>query len=219
MPTGRLQSLRLFSTLLEHKGATAYVLSGMGDVALDRGDLVLSRKRYEESLDLRNQAGEKQTATESRASLAKLAVEEGHATDAETSARACKQQFQQDQHRDDGLSASIALIDALLAEGKQGEAQKEVEAAQALGNGTQNRFLRLQFELASGRVVLASDHPDASCALFQRVEVMPAAMDLLVSRFQLSWRWPNLRTKPNLVRRPDASCMPCRSQPPPNASD
>ncbi|MBZ5688062.1 MAG: tetratricopeptide repeat protein [Acidobacteriia bacterium] len=154
---------------IEDKDATAYVLSGMGDVALDRGDLVLSRKRYEESLDLRNQAGEKQTATESRVSLAKLAVEEGHATDAETSARACKQQFQQDQQRDDELSASIALIDALLAEGKQNEAQKEMEAAQALGNATQNRFLRLQFELASGRVLLASDHPDASRPLFQRV--------------------------------------------------
>ncbi len=154
---------------IEDKDATAYVLSGMGDVALDRGDLVLSRKRYEESLDLRNQAGEKQTATESRVSLAKLAVEEGHATDAETSARACKQQFQQDQQRDDELSASIALIDALLAEGKQGEAQKEMEAAQSLGNATQNRFLRLQFELASGRVELASDHPDASRAIFQRV--------------------------------------------------
>ena len=154
---------------IEDKDATGYVLSGMGDVALDRGDLVLSRKRYEESLDLRNQAGEKQTATESRVSLAKLAIEEGHATDAETSARACKQQFQQDQQRDDELSASIALIDALLAEGKQGEAQKEMEAAQTLGNATQNRFLRLQFELASGRVLLASDHPDASRRLFQRV--------------------------------------------------
>jgi DNA-binding winged helix-turn-helix (wHTH) protein/tetratricopeptide (TPR) repeat protein len=154
---------------IEDKDATASVLSGMGDVALDRGDLVLSRKRYEESLDLRNQAGEKQTVTESRVSLARLAVEEGHATDAETSARACKQQFQQDQQRDDELSASIALIDALLAEGKQGEAQKEMEAAQVLGNATQNRFLRLQFELASGRVLLASDHPDASQPLFQRV--------------------------------------------------
>jgi hypothetical protein len=44
-----------------------------------------------------------------------------------------------------------------------------MEAAQALRNATQNRFLRLQFELASGRVLLTSDHPDASRPLFQRV--------------------------------------------------
>ena len=79
---------------IEDKNATAYVLSGMGDVALDRGDLTLARKRYEEALALRSQAGEKQTAAESRVSLAKLAIEEGHASDAEASARASKEQFQ-----------------------------------------------------------------------------------------------------------------------------
>ena len=141
----------------------------MGDVALDRGDLVSSRKRYEESLDLRNQAGEKQTATESRVSLAKLAIEEGHASDAEASVRGCKEQFHSEQQADDELSASIVLIDALLAEGKQDAAQTEMEAAQQLGNASQNLYLRLQFELSSGRVLLASDHPDTSRPLLQRV--------------------------------------------------
>ncbi len=154
---------------IEDKNATAYVLSGMGDVALDRGDLTLARRRYEEAFALRNQAGEKQIAAESRVSLAKLAIEEGHSSDAETSARSSQQQFHQEQQADDELSASIVLIDALLTQGKQGEAQKEMEAAQPIGNKSQNRFLRLQFELASGRVFLLSDHPDASRPLFQRV--------------------------------------------------
>ena len=154
---------------IEDKNATAYVLSGMGDVALDRGDLVLSQKRYEESLDLRNQAGEKQTATESRVSLAKLAIEESRASDAEVSVRGCKEQFHSERQADDELSASIVLIDALLAEGKQDAAQREMEAARQLGNATQSRFLRLQFELTSGRVLLVSDHLDASRALLQRV--------------------------------------------------
>ena len=154
---------------IEDKDATAYVLNSLGDLGLDRGDLASARKSYEEALGLRNQAGEKQTATESRVSLAKLAVEEGHAADGEASARACKERFHNEQQADDELSASIALIDALLAQGKQGEAQKEMGAAQQLGNVTQNRFLRLQFELASGRVFLASDLPDASRPFFQRV--------------------------------------------------
>ena len=151
------------------KNAIAYVLSGMGDVALDRGDLPLARKRYEEALALRNRAGEKQSAAESRVSLAALAIEEGHSSDAEASVRECKVQFHREQQADDELSASIALINALLAQGKQGEAQKEMGAAQQLGNATQNRFLHLQFELAAGRVVLASDHPDASRSLFEHV--------------------------------------------------
>ncbi len=153
----------------EDKNATAYVLSGMGDVALDRGDFPLARKRYGEALALRNQAGEKQSAAESRVSLAKLAIEEGQASDAEASVRECKEQFHSEQQADDELSASIALIDALLAQGKQGEAQKETEATRQLEYKSQNLFLRLQFELASGRVLLASDYPDASRPTFQRV--------------------------------------------------
>ena len=147
---------------IDDKNATAYVLSGMGDVALDRGDLTLSRKRYEEALALRNQAGEKQIAAESRVSLAKLAIEEGQALDAEKSARQCKQQFQQEQQKDDELTASLVIIDALLAQGKQGEAEKEIEADQRLEKESQNRFLRLQFELVSARVFLGSEHPDAA---------------------------------------------------------
>jgi eukaryotic-like serine/threonine-protein kinase len=163
------QQAEVIARKIEDKNATAYVLNGMGDVAFDRGDLALARRRYEEAFALRDQAGEKQSAAESRVSLARLAIEEGRAPDAEASARQCKQQFQQDLQKDDELAASLVIIDALLARGKQSEAEKEIEADQPLGKQSQNRFLRLQFELLSGRVFLASDHPDASLALFQRV--------------------------------------------------
>jgi eukaryotic-like serine/threonine-protein kinase len=163
------QQAEVIARNTKDKNATAYVLSGMGDVALDRGDLASARKRYEEALALRNQVGEKQSAAESRISLAKLGIEEGHAADAETLARSTEQQFHAEQQADDELSASIVLIEALLAEGKQSEAQKEMEAAQQLQGKSQNRYLCLQFELASGRVFLASDHPDSSHPRFQRV--------------------------------------------------
>lgn len=154
---------------IDDKNAIAYVLNGMADVALDRGDLALARKQYEEALTLRTQAGEKQFATESRISLAQLAIEEGHASDAEASLRQSKEQFQKDKQSDDALSSSIALIGALLAQGKQTEAQNEAEATQPLGNATQNHLLHLQFELASARVLLASAHPETSRPLLQQV--------------------------------------------------
>ena len=163
------QKAEVIARKIEDKNATAYVLSGMGDVAMDRGDLTLTRKRYEEALALRNQAGEKQSAAESRVSLAKLAIEEGHYSDAEVSARSSQQQFHQEQQTDDELSASIVLIDALLAQGKQGEAQKEMEAAQGIGKQSQNRLLRTQFELVSGRVLLKSEHPESASSLLQGV--------------------------------------------------
>jgi tetratricopeptide (TPR) repeat protein len=163
------QQAETIARKIEDKNATAYVLSGMGDVALDRGDLTLARQRYEEALALRSQAGEKQSSAESRVSLAKLAIEEGHGSVAETAARSSKAEFHEEQQADDELSASVVLIEALLAQSKQGEAQKEMEAAQPLGNRSQNRILQLQLELISGRVLLNSDHPDASRPLFQRV--------------------------------------------------
>ena len=163
------EQAEVIARTIDDKNATAYVLSGEGDLALDRGDLALARKSYEEALALRTQAGEKQSTSESRVSLANLAVEEGHASDAETSVRACIQQFHEEQQSDDELTARTVLIDALLAQGKQSEAQKEMAATQQLGNRSQNRFLRLQFELVSGRVLLASDHPDSSRQVLQRV--------------------------------------------------
>jgi DNA-binding winged helix-turn-helix (wHTH) protein/tetratricopeptide (TPR) repeat protein len=156
------QQAEVIARRIGDKDATAYVLSGMGDLALDRGDLALSRKRYEEALALRTEAGEKQTAAEGRVSLAKLAIEEGHASVAEASARQCKQEFQQELQKDDELAASLVIIDALLAQGKQSEAQKEMEAAQPLGKESQDRFFHLQFELISGRVLLESGHPEAA---------------------------------------------------------
>jgi hypothetical protein len=79
------------------------------------------------------------------------------------------EQFHEGQQADDELTARIVLIEALLAQGKQGEAKKEMAAAQLLGNASQNRFLRLQFELASARVLLASDDPETSRPLLQRI--------------------------------------------------
>jgi len=154
---------------IDDKNATAYVLSGMGDLALDRGDLVSARKAHGDALSLRTQAGEKQMAAASRVSLAKVAIEEGHASDAEASLRACRQQFHEEQQADDELTASTVLIDALLAEGKQAEAEKEMAASQDLGDHTQNRLLHLQFELASGRVLLASNHPESSQSLLRQM--------------------------------------------------
>jgi tetratricopeptide (TPR) repeat protein len=154
---------------MDDKNAIAYVVSGMGDLALDRGNLSEARKYYEEALGLRTQAGEKQTAAETRVSLAKLAIEEGHSSDAEASARMSQKQFHEDKEADDELNARIVLITALLTQGKQGEAEKEIEGARRLSQQSQNRFLRLQFELVLGRVLLESHRPETSGPLFQEV--------------------------------------------------
>ncbi|MGB8537933.1 MAG: tetratricopeptide repeat protein [Acidobacteriaceae bacterium] len=145
---------------IESKSAVAYVLSGLGDVYRDRGDLAQSRKAYEEAITFRKQIGERQTVGQSEVQLARLAVEEGRAGEAETTLRQWKEQFQLEQQADDELLASVGLAEALLAQGKQAEAQREIEGARELAGKCQNLVDRLQYDVASARVLLLSDHPE-----------------------------------------------------------
>ncbi len=146
----------------DDKYALAYIQSGLGDVLSDRGDLPAARKSYEEALSLRTQAGENISAAESRVSLAQLAILDGHPADAEAAARVCIQQFHDHQQSDDEMAATLALISALLAQGKDVEAKDLLAHAQPLAAQSQSVLPRLQFDLASAQALLASDHPDSA---------------------------------------------------------
>jgi DNA-binding winged helix-turn-helix (wHTH) protein/tetratricopeptide (TPR) repeat protein len=147
---------------IENKSAVAYVLSGLGDVFVDRGDLAQARKSYEGSLALRKQIGEKQTVGETQVALARLSIEDGRPADGEITLRQWKEQFHLEEQADDELTASMVLAEALLAQGKQVDAQKEIEESRDLGARSQNLLGRLEYDLTSARVLLASAHPEMS---------------------------------------------------------
>jgi eukaryotic-like serine/threonine-protein kinase len=162
------QEARVIANEIGDKRAIAYVLAGVGDVFADRGDLGAARKSYEESLALRKQTGEKQTVAETELSLARLSLEEGRAADAETLIRKCKEQFHQDHQADDELSASMVLMDDLLAEARYGDAAKEAVAEKPLVTRSTNQLIRIQFDLVSARVELASGHLESLRAQLER---------------------------------------------------
>ena len=153
---------------INDKPAVAYTLAGAGDVLVDQGDLSAARNSYQESLALRKEIGEKQAVAETELALARLSVEEGHAAEAETVIRKCKEQFHQDGQADDELAASAALMEGLLGQGKFVEAAKEKQAKQALAAKSTNQLSRLQFDLVSARVELASGHFESSRAQLER---------------------------------------------------
>ena len=140
------------------KRAVAYALAGAGDVLVDQGDFQAARTSYQESLALRKETGDKQNVAETELALARLSIEEGHAADAETVIRKCKEQFHQDGQADDELAASIILIEGLLGQGKSVEAAKEAQATHALAAKSTNQLNRLQFDLVAARVELAIGH-------------------------------------------------------------
>lgn len=153
---------------IDDRRALAYVLNGTGDVLLDRGNLAGARKSYEDSLAIRKQIGDEQAVAETELALARLAIEEGHAADAETVIRKCKAQFRQDQQADDELSASTALIEGLLAQSKYQDAEAEVSQAASLAAKTVNLLLRLQYDLASARTGSASASTDSARTVLER---------------------------------------------------
>ena len=159
---------RTIAQEIDDKRAVAYALAGVGDVLADQGDLQAARKSYEESLALRKQTGEKQTVAETELALARLSIEEGHAADAETVIRKCKEQFHQDGQAVDELAASVTLIEGLLGQGKSVEAAKEEQASRALAAKSTNQLNRLQFDLVSARVELAIGHLAAARPRLQR---------------------------------------------------
>jgi hypothetical protein len=50
---------------------------------MEQDQLAAARKQYEMALKLRKEIGEKQAILQTRVALARLAIEEGHAQDAE----------------------------------------------------------------------------------------------------------------------------------------
>lgn len=136
---------------IEDKTAIAYVLSGRGETLYARGDLAAARESYEQSLAIRKQTGEKQAAAETELALARLAIDEEHASDAESLIRKCKEQFHQDQQADDELAASIALVHTFLAESKVSEAQNEVTQSKSLATGSGNKLSQLRFNVAASQ--------------------------------------------------------------------
>jgi eukaryotic-like serine/threonine-protein kinase len=155
---------RAISQEIDDKTAIAYILVGEGNIQMDRGDLDGAEKSYEESLAIRKQIGEKQTAAETELALSRLAIEQGHAADAETVIRKCREGFQQEQQADDDLGASTVLINALLAEAKVSEAKNELNQTKPLAAQSVNKLLQLHFDLASARVEGALGHPGTGLA-------------------------------------------------------
>jgi len=162
------QEARTIAQEIDDKRAVAYAIAGAGDVLVDQGDLQEARNFYRESLTLRKEIGDKQAVAETELALSRLSIDEGHASDAETVIRKCKEQFHQDGQADDELATVVALIDALLGQGKSVESAREKQASQSLAAKSPNQLNRLQFDLASARVEMAIGHPAASRPQLQR---------------------------------------------------
>ncbi len=163
----------------------AFVYSSLGDVQMARNDLAEARKSYEKSLALRTQIGEIQSSAQTQVSLAKLAIEEGHAGEVEQILRKCRSEFQAQGQRDDVINATIVLTEVLLSQKKYAEAKKEIDSTIPLLQKNQNKLLQLQVRLASAQVELALGHLDAAGKEIQAVRAAATATGYVAFEFEI----------------------------------
>jgi outer membrane PBP1 activator LpoA protein len=70
---------------------------------------------------------------------------------------------------DDEISAGTALAEAMLAQEKLSEASAEVDAMAPLASKTQNKTIRLEFQLTNARVLLRTGKDKQAFALLEQV--------------------------------------------------
>ena len=99
---------------------------------MHQGDLAGAGERIREAISLRNELGEKSGVAEVSLLLAKLAIEEGHASAAESSAREALATFPATRTPELEIQARAILAQALLAQEKVNLAQKEIAQGRAL---------------------------------------------------------------------------------------
>jgi tetratricopeptide (TPR) repeat protein len=138
------------------KSWIAYALMGLANVDTKAADLTQARKDYDEALSLRNELGEKDNISATHVAISELAIEEGHAADAEASARDGRDGFRRAHKSDDEIASTAVLVRILLAQGKTEDAQREIAAVAPLAAKTQNLAVQLEFALAKARSEAAS---------------------------------------------------------------
>ena len=138
------------------KDNAAYALMGLGSIDIKGADFAQARKDYEEASTFRTQLGEKDGIAATRAALSALAIEEGHAADAEVAARGARDEFAAAHKSGDEISAATVLLRALVAENKTEEAGRELARVAPAAARSQNLPLQLEFALAKAQVEAAS---------------------------------------------------------------
>ena len=149
------------------KSMAAYALAGLGSLDLKASDFKQAHKDYDEAMALRNELGEKDTIVSTRVAIAELAIEEGHPDAAQVSAREAQDEFEKRHKSDDQIKATVALVGALLASGKNVEASREVGKTAPIAARSQNLSVQLAFAVARARTEATSQHSEAALTILK----------------------------------------------------
>ena len=140
-----------------HPGTNASgSISELGVVLKAEGDLQSARRQYQSALDLSQKMGDMDAMEESQVALVDLALEEGHADQAEPLLRAAISQFEKEKVDPDTTSAYTVLSRALLMQGNLEESRKAIQHAAELGHHSPDPALTLPIAIQTARIEVAT---------------------------------------------------------------
>ena len=172
------------------KHESAVALASLGAALTHQGDLAGAGEKIREAISLRNELGEKSGVAEvsllwrtSRSKRDKL-PRQSHRRGRHW------QPFGATKMPELEIQARVILAQSLLAQGKVNLAQKEIAQGKSLAEKTQQRLIRLRFEIAAAQIQAASGKPsdlqaarNTLEAVIHETEKMQALSDLFEARF------------------------------------
>ncbi len=135
----------------------AEALSVSGDLSLAGNDLEGARKAYEDAQKIYARTKDDSNRSRSELPLASLAVEEGHARDAEAMLRPLIEEFSRDGLQDDEREARVRLVQALMAEGRLKEAAHEIEMVKSK---PEDPAVRVSWQIARAELKASGENSD-----------------------------------------------------------
>ena len=129
----------------------AYALFVQGNILMARDNLEEAKRIHQQALAIRDKIGEKTTAEESRVSLAKLSLIEGH-PEVESTLREVLGQALLQKEPEIETFARITLATALVKLGRPDEAAKEIGPAEARAKTSEARLRRIDVFISAAEV-------------------------------------------------------------------
>lgn len=139
---------------------TANALTTLGDIQRQQGNLGGAEKSYEESAAILRSVNA--SAANDQVALAQLAIDRGHAEQADRQVRDAIAAFESDKNAGEELGGYLALGRALLVQGKIPESKAAVDKAKSLTDLNEFPVLAMPIELLELRVKTAGAAPGSA---------------------------------------------------------
>ena len=145
-------------SLRPHHGGLRYLSAAMlesGSILEVQEDFEGARRQFQSAIEVAEKIGAQDSVQESQVALARLALDQQRAAEAEPLLRAAIAEFEKDKEDPDTTSAYTELSRALLMESKTDDARKAIDRADKLARNSPDPALKLPIAIQIARVEMA----------------------------------------------------------------